>query len=231
MTTLPGYVTLLKDAEDVVGKLAEQLGYAGIHATLSSDGESCVLSVPREQEAKARALLAEYFTASSRERKDEDLENFQESFLRKTPTFMSSEEKVRSRSQSVWIFLGISAFVLITGTLRLIRGDVPQGIYYLVFGVLFLVFGLITLDRVRRLKRSAEEEKAFTEKVTEWFSETYTAAGIDKMILSSAPSDDPAEMDVQRLACIRDYIRREFDLQDAAYLEYLTEKIFRAFYE
>ena len=231
MTTLPGYVTLLKDAEDVVGKLAEQLGYAGIRATLSSDGESSVLSVPREQEAKARALLSEYFTASSRERKDEDMENFQENFLRKTPTFMSSDEKLRSRSQSVWVFIGIAAFVLIKGTVHLGCGDISQGLCYLIFGIFFLVFGLVTLSRVRRLKSSAEEEAAFTEKVTNWFSETYTAAGIDKMILSSVPSDDPAELDIQRLACIRDYIRREFDIQDAAYLEYLTESIFRDFYE
>ena len=90
MTTLPGYVLLLKDTEDVTGKLAEQLGYAGIHVTLSNEQDCCALSVPKDQEAKAKALLSEYFTASSRERKDEELENFQENFLRRSPVFVSS---------------------------------------------------------------------------------------------------------------------------------------------
>jgi len=231
MTTIPGYVLLLADAEDVTGKLAEQLGYAGIHVTLSQEEDCCVLSVPKDQEAKARALLAEYFTASSRERKDEDLENFQGNFLQKTPGFMSGRDRIKSRGSSAWIFLGMSALLLVQGIVFLVLGGTVHGAVWCGLCLLFLFFGLRMLKKMRELKRSAEEEEAFTKKVTDWFGGTYTAAGIDKMIRSAAAEEDEAELDIRRLECIRDYIRREFRIEDAAYLEYLTDRIFRNLYE
>lgn len=230
MTTLPGYVLLLKDTEDVTGKLAEQLGYAGIHVTLSNEQDCCALSVPKDQEAKAKALLSEYFTASSRERKDEELENFQENFLRRSPVFVSSRTKLKSKSSTAWCLIVFAGVLLVTGAALLLRGETVHGAIRCVLCPPLLVIGLRLLKKTRELKHAAEEEEAFTKKVLDWFCSTYTSAGIDKMVQSASPAQDEAELDIRRLDCIRDYIRREYRIEDTVYLEYLTDRIFRDFF-
>ena len=87
--------------------------------------------------------------------------------------------------------------------------------------------------RTRLLKRQILEESQYTQKVQEWFVSTYTAEQIDSCIraVTDSPYTSAAELVNQRITLIRNYLDREYDFQEEAWLNYLTREIYISIYE
>lgn len=230
MTTIPGYVLLMRSSETASQDLAEQMSFAGIPVTLTRDGDGCCLFVPESYENRSKLFLEEYFNASSDSRKAERQKIFETNFLKPAPSFLSAAEKLKNRSNAAFLFIGMSVCLLIQAGIHVLRGDQSHFLAYLVTALPFLIFGIHTNRKAKELKKDMEAELAFTKKVTDWFFKSYSADSLDRMVFSAQAGISPEEMDLLRRDLIRDYILREFSIKDIPYLEFLTDEIFAVFY-
>ncbi len=229
MHILPGFILLQTIDQDDVPELAELFGGAGIPLTLFREEGQLYASVPAASEAAARKLLEAHCTASSESRKEESVKNFRKEHLLPAPGFMSEAEKLRNRSRSAFLFIGAGAVLLLQFFFFLLvhRARLwPQ----LVFSLLFLIFGLHTLRKNREQREALDREARFSRKVLSWFFRSYTAEGLDKIVLSCRPGASGSALDELRRCQIRDYLSREFDWEQPEEPDRLTEQIFAAFY-
>lgn len=80
--------------------------------------------------------------------------------------------------------------------------------------VLFLIFGIISLIKSRKLKSEAEEEDAFTDSITKWLEEHIDASIVEV-------DEDLSEADCYFIRCkkAKELLLREFPDMDEDYLD------------
>ncbi len=138
-----------------------------------------------------------------------------------------------------------SAFLIIGGLLTIVSVlcwlgflHLPMaGASRLIFQGVLTAMGLFSLavffntaKSARQLQPEIDAEKQRTEDLLAWFSDSYTAEGIDSQI-PDRQELSPEELSLKRFQIIQDYLITGKDLPDPDYVEALSEEIYTKLYE
>jgi len=234
-----GRVVVARESESVSDRITQYLTYSGIDATVSyeQDQDLYVVSVPKDQEETTRKLM-NLFRENGLPHAKED--SHLDGFLMHSPIFVRAEDKFKDTTSSAVAFIVAGSFVFILAVINCTLAALEYNddtyqtcLIQLGFGSTFLFFGFYTLHKANAIKAKIEEENAFITQVIEWCVSTYPSIQLDNSILA-AEGNQPLSMEeryFRRKELIRCYISREYDIQDIAYLEYLTEETYISIFE
>ncbi|MDD6212520.1 MAG: hypothetical protein PUB22_05185 [Clostridiales bacterium] len=234
-----GRTLIAKVNEETASRITQYLTYSGLDATISSLEETGLfaITVPAEQANTAEKLLD---IMQQNEMKDDDrAEYYRANFLERSPSFIPSEEKFRYSTNSSIAYLCAGAIVLLMALIhfflvifRIKTGPIIDCLVELILGSIFMIFGLTTHQKVRFLESSIQEENSFTNQIVRWCTTFYPAEHLDKCIDAASDNQHISDEDrfFLRRELIQDYILREYDISDEAYLDYLTDLIYKKLY-
>lgn len=234
-----GRTIITQEPREYADAVANFLNNEGINATVTVDPESllCTVTVPSEQEIEAGRLMERYHqTAKPAEERAAD---YRQEYLEQSPSFIPSEEKFRNSTNSSFAFIISGAVIFFMALIHffliiyhLQAGTMTDCILELILGFIFLMFGLSTHQKVRMMKSRIQEENAFNDQLVRWFSDTYSADYLDRIIYAAADESEIAEEELffLRRQLIHDYILREYNISDTAYLDYITDLIYKKQY-
>ena len=234
-----GRVVIARETSEGAERMCEYLTYSGVDATVSLEQDSTlyVVTVPKDQEPDAGRLMERYHLQARPA--EEQAEAYRRQTLSPSPSFVPSEEKFRTSTNSSFIFVicGAVIFVMALVHFFLIIYHVQEGtmddcVLELILGFIFLMFGITTQQKVRIMKDKILEENAFNDQLIRWFTQTYPADYLDRLILAASDDQDipEEEMFFLRRQLIHDNILREYDIKDTAYLDYITDLIYKKLY-
>ncbi|MCD8053876.1 MAG: hypothetical protein LUF00_07505 [Lachnospiraceae bacterium] len=235
-----GRSLIAEDTKESADRIADFLTYSGLDATVSStaDNPRYTVTVPAAQEELAEKLMDVF-----RQYEDEDEKRaayYREQCLTHSPVFVPSEEKFRNSTNSSTTFLWAGIAVVAIGLFHFFsvaynqqEGSVDACVVEIVFGFIFIWFAITTHQKVRMLQSQIMEENAFTDQIIRWCTTTYPAEHLDKCI-DAAASDSQSLSEEERFflrrQLIQNYILREYDISDDAYLDYITDTIYKKLY-
>ncbi len=234
-----GRSPVAQDTQENADRIANFLSYSGLDAIVSSgtDDSLYTVTVPTEQEelAARRILEMEQFEEDSEER----AASYREQYLSHSPAFVPPEEKFRySTNSSITFFcagivvvaMALLHFLLILYQQR--EDNEASCLVELFLGFIFILFSITTHQKVRFIQDQMMEENAFTNEIIRWCTTLYPAEHLDKCIDAASDSQDLSEEDrfFLRRQLIQNYILREYDISDSAYLDYLTDMIYKKLY-
>lgn len=237
--TLGRFLVVEDTSRESADRIADFLSYSGLDAIVSSgtDDTLYTVTVPVSQEDMALKLLEVL-----QEHEDEDAQRaayYREQCLSPSPTFIPSEEKFRYATNSSVTFLcaGIVVFIMALVHFFMVlygqrEGTINGCIAEMIFGFIFILFAITTHQKVRFLRDHILEENAFTDRIIRWCTTTYPAEHLDKCIDAASDSQDISEEErfFLRRQLIQNYILREYDISDPAYLDYITDTIYKKLY-
>ena len=235
-----GRSLVLEGTKERCDQIAEYLTFNGIDATVASSitEEEFVVTVPKELGDKAYALYEKYMDAENHE--DDTYSSYRENCLKHSPNFVPSEEKFRTSTNSsvaflcagfIVILMAIIHFILVI-TQTMTDSTIRECIIELILGFIFMMFGISTQQKVRMLETKMQEENSFTNQIVDWCVQIYPAEHLDKCIDAASDEHEIAEEErfFLRRQLIQNYILREYDIQDSAYLDYITDLIYKKLY-
>ncbi len=236
-----GRALIAEEPKEQADRIADFLTFSGLDATVavSSNSELYTVTVPSSQEYTAAKLILEQMEEENRKDPEKEVANYRESCLQSAPRFVPSEEKFRTSTNSSLIFLCagfiVFAMALIHYFLIVYRqqtGRISDCVMELILGFVFILFGISTHQKVRMLKTQIMEENAFTDQIIRWYTTAYSAEHLDKCIEAAADRQDLSDEErfSLRRDLIRDYILREYNISDTAYLDYVTDTIYKRLY-
>lgn len=234
-----GRTIITQDSPEYAEAIANFLNNEGIDATVTSDPQTflCTVTVPEDQEQEAGRLMEKYH--QSAKPAEELAEDYRQESLAHSPSFVPSEEKFRTSTNSSFIFIICGGVIFILAlvhffliSFQLQEGTMHDCILELILGFIFLLFGISTQQKVRMLKSRIMEENAFNDQLINWFTQTYPPDYLDRNIYAAADEGEPKEEELffLRRQLIHDYILREYDISDTAYLDYITDLIYKKLY-
>lgn len=230
-----------EDTKNRADYIADYLSCAGLDASVSRlpEGDLCAVTVPSSQQAEADRLMRSYYARQARMENERMSESYyREHCLARQPHFIPQEEKFRTDTHSSMLYTicgGIVFVLAVFHFLLMLRHRNPDDLrtctLELLLACIFVLFGLSTQQKVRILQNKILEENSFTDGIIRWCTSTYSAEHIDKSIQAAEDTElTGPELAVRRRELIRDYILREYDISDAAYLDYITDTIYKKFY-
>ncbi len=225
--------------QEDANRIADFFQDMGLDTTVSSDPKDGLFDVLvlQGQEKEAARLLA-HFRRQEAERQARAAA-YRADCLEASPHFVPSEEKFRTSTNSSFLFIISGLIIIILALLHFFiliyhrqTSEVSASLIELIFGFFFILFGINTHQKVRILKDRILEENAFTDQVVRWYTSTYSAEHMDKCIDAASASPDATDEErfFLRRQLMRDYILREYDISDPAYLDYLTDLIYKRLY-
>lgn len=234
-----GRAIVTQESQEYAEAIARFLNDEGIDATITRDSSSLLytVTVPKDQEPDAGRLMERYHLQARPA--EEQAEAYRRQTLSPSPSFVPSEEKFRTSTNSSFIFVicGAVIFVMALVHFFLIIYHVQEGtmddcVLELILGFIFLMFGITTQQKVRIMKDKILEENAFNDQLIRWFTQTYPADYLDRLILAASEDQEipEEEMFFLRRQLIHDNILREYDIKDTAYLDYITDLIYKKLY-
>ena len=224
---------------DEANRIADFLNRSGLSATVSTDPDSDLYAVlvPKDEEYASVGFMETY-----RKRRTEMMNaesEYRSHVLSPSPDIVPSEEKFRYETNSSVAFMLAGAVIFIMAVIhfffilrRAVPGVVADCIPELIFGSVFLVFGMSSQQKVKMLRTAILQENAFNDRIVNWCTTTYSAEHIDKVIDAAGYEEDltDAEMASLRRTLLKDYILREYDITDNAYLDYLVDLVYKRLY-
>ena len=207
-------------------QISEYLSYKGIDAVIcrSEDDASYFIAVIEADKDEALAIIKDL----------EESDVKAKSSLKNSPTFTFVAKKLDVINNSSYLFIICGGIVIVLALLRLLRIIATEGVHdafliaELVLGVFFFLFGLRIFVQSIEAKKRLSKETAYTLEVINWFLSTYTPEDLDKLAeAEEGESSSPSEL---RRGIICRSISREFDIDDKAYLDYLTDEVYIAMY-
>lgn len=222
--------------------IADYLSCAGLDASvsLSPEGDLYAVTVPADQQMTADRLMQSYYAKQARvENKSMNESYYREHCLAQQPDFMPQEEKFRTDTHSSMFYTVCGAIVFVLAIVHFFLAfghhtpeDLRACVLELMLACIFILFGLSTQQKVRILQDRILEENAFTDGIIRWCTNTYSAEQIDNCIRAACEESDlsPECLSVKRRDLIQDYILREYNISDKAYLDYVTDTIYKKFY-
>ena len=236
-----GRAVMAQVSREDADRIADFFNENGLDATVSLDPDTDSgiydVLVLREQEYDA-VLLLETFHKREKETADQAA-SYMNRLLEPSPSFVPSEEKFRTSTNSSKYFIISGLVICILAVLHyflllyhLGSGQPNSSLWELLMGFVFVFFGISSQQKVRILKDKILEETAFNDQVIGWYTSTYTAEHMDKCIEAASDNQDIPEEErfFLRRQLIQDYILREYNISDSAYLDYLTDQIYKKLY-
>lgn len=222
LTTLP---------EEKAQDLSEYLTYHGINPLLlrSEDTFSCIVAVDEKERDKCLKLY-------------EDYKRCHETPVKKHgPIIRVVNEKLNDSLASSFLFLICGGIIFVVSFLRSTKlvavendifGSSPVLVRIVVatellLGAFFMFFGIRSILKARKARAEESRESQFTLKLITWFLGTYSPEDLDKQLTDEEDAIAPGD---QRRNIIRRCICRQYEIDDEAYLTYLTEEIYASMY-
>ena len=236
-----GRALIAEEPEEEADRIADFLTFSGLDATVavSPNSDLYTVTVPSDQEYSAARLLLERMEQEQKKDPEKEAASYREACLKPAPRFVPSEEKFRTSTNSSIIFL-CAGFVVFAMALvhyfliayRRQTGRISDCVMELILGFVFILFGISTQQKVRMLSHQIMAENAFTDQIIRWYTTTYSAEHLDKCIEAAAEHPDLSEEErfSLRRDLIRDYILREYNISDTAYLDFVTDIIYKRLY-
>lgn len=219
-------------------RLTSFLVYSKIEATtLPEEGDENLLQifVPESQLDDAKKLVQVFLTNEPTEEENIPLD------VKPAHTYRNNAARYEDMRSSAFAFLVVGALVLVVMGLSL-AGVISLPFYgnakYLVHGVmitlgiLFLIVGFVSRKQAKALKETIGEDDTRTAEILHWFLSTYTAKQIDETI--DAQEEEIASEEIRslkRMDIIREYLVRQYQIEDESYLDLLCEEVYQKTYE
>ena len=134
-------------------------------------------------------------------------------------------------------------FVGIIGTLYVILDyfkvfpfsfiDSGNFLFYIVMGSLFVIFiivGLYTAKSAKKVKETISDEETNTDSIITWAIDNLSSTQLDSLIEDIDDCGDE-EKYLLRTATLEGILKKEFELEDEAYINSLIDEIYPELYE
>ena len=231
-----GRALMAQAPEETANQIAEFLQENGMDVTVSGSpgSDSYDVLIPRIQEYEGVLLLEKYYEREKEKAAREA--SYRSDWLASSPDFVPSEEKFRTSTNSSFLYVLFGSFICLMAMFHFFlllyhreSGRISASVLELILGFVFVLFGISTNQKVRLLKDKILEENAFNDQVIRWYTTTYSPEHMDKSIDAAAGNQELTEEEraVRRRRLIQDYILREYDIPDQAYLDYITDIIYK----
>ncbi len=230
-----GRIVIASDMESVSYSISQYLTDWGIDATVSLSAEDglYVVSVPQQQQEQALKQMAHYRCPEKNTLQDQH--DYISHCMPSSPEFICAQDHLQDSIRSAIIFLLAGGFIFIITASHCYRVMIheldksPLNCFLeLLFGIFFFSFGFFMLHRAKKFREQIAAEDAYTQMVVEWFISTYPSYQLDNTIKAFFAGITPSaeELSFHRHGLIRDYIMREYEVDDPLYLEYLVEETY-----
>lgn len=230
-------VKLISIELSLAERLTSFLVYSGISATtLPDETEENLLQifVPESQLSEARKLVQVFLTNEPTEEEHIPLD------VKPARAYRNNAERYEDMRSSAFAFLVVGALVLVIMGLSL-AGIINLPFYgnakvlvhavMIVLGILFLVVGFVSRKNAKALKETIGEDESRTAEILDWFLSTYKAAQIEETIDALEEISSEEIRSLKRMDIIREYLVRQYQIDDESYLDLLCEEIYQKLYE
>ena len=234
-----GREVILMGSEETCERISQHLAFLGLDSSVAVDSatDSFVVSVPAAQFEEASNILT---TLNAKEESGEDYINYENESKTASPAYITAADRYNNSTGFALFFIGLASCVFMMALVHILTavhtGNIPNDAFAwasLILGVILLAVGLRFLIRARHMRDGIAVENAFTLQVVEWCISTYSPSHIDQTIkASSGPPPVTYEAVTQRRkGLIKSYISREFNVEDASYLQYLADEAYTSIFE
>lgn len=230
-------VKLISIELSLAERLTSFLIYSGIPATTLPDEEDETLLqvfVPEPQTDEGKKLVQVFLANEPTEEENIPLD------AKPARIYKKNSERYQDLHSSAFAFLTVGAFVLLVMLLSL-AGILKLPFYgssrilihtvMIAVGIIFMIIGVISRKNAEIVKGTIKEEENRTAEILDWFLSTYAPAQIDESINASEEITTDEIRSLKRMDIIRDYLVRQYQITDDAYLDLLCEELYQKLYE